>query len=127
MQIIDGRLLRQRYATGLPDYGPLMVHEGRLRLRMDPYGLPWTIQGNQVVSSGYQRHAYERLLGRYTSHLLKKAQDLGYWPQTLEEVNEFDLLPPKPPQKGILKLDDRRFWVEWLQEPAAPWRLRNEK
>ncbi len=126
-EIVDPRLVRRRYPTGLPAHGPLMVVDGRLTLRSDPYGWPWKLVGDHVVSIGQVHASYERTLGQVTVSLLELAQKEGRWPTTLEEAKSMGLNLPTPPEDGRLRLDGRQVVVDWFVEAGVPWPLRQDR
>lgn len=126
-EIVDPRLVRRRYPTGLPAHGPLMVVDGRLTLRSDPYGWPWQLVGDHVVSIGQVHASYERTLGRVTVSLLELAQKEGRWPTTLEEAKAMGLDLPDPPEDGRLRLDGRQVVVDWSVEAGVSWVLRQDR
>ncbi|MBA3699212.1 MAG: hypothetical protein H0W78_10190 [Planctomycetes bacterium] len=125
-EFIDPRLVRRRYPTGLPMHGPLMVVDGRLTLRSDPYGLPWKLVDHHVVSVGHFRASYEKRLGQVSVALLGLAQKEGRWPTSLEEAKAMGLDLPDQPEDGRLRLDGRQVVVDWSVEAGAPWVLRQD-
>jgi hypothetical protein len=127
-QLLDPRLVRKRYPKELPPYGPLTLQaDGRLTLNSDPYGLPWEIAGNTIISSGQERVLVEKRLAGLTDLLLTKAQKEGHWPATLVEVAAMGIEVPPSPTGGTIILDGRQLLVKWSVEPQAPWVLRKKK
>jgi hypothetical protein len=126
-EIVDPRLVRRRYPTGLPTHGPLVVVDGRLNLRSDPYGRPWKLIGGQVVSTGQVHASYERMLGQLNAALLELAQKEGRWPTTLEDAKAMGLTLPDQPEDGRLRLDGRQLVVDWSVEAGVPWVLRQDR
>jgi hypothetical protein len=123
--ILDPRLVRRRYPDGLPAFGPLMVADGRLLLRQDPYGLPWKLlEGGQVISTGQVRASLDKTVTTMTARLLTLAQERGSWPTTLEEAVGMGLVLPALPEGGRLRLDGRRLVIDWDVEAGDPWVLR---
>ena len=124
-QLLDPSLVRHRYPTELPPYGPLMVQSnGRLVLKSDPYGLPWEISGNRIISAGAERKKIEADLAGLSARLLTKAQELGSWPETLEAVTAMGIQLPASPNGGTIVLNGRELIVRWSAEPQTPWVLR---
>jgi hypothetical protein len=125
--LLDPRLVRRLYPSGLPVHGPLTVSGGRLTLRTDPYGRPWKLVSGRVVSMGHQMAAFERMLGAATARLLDLAQKNGRWPSTLAEAKAMGLSLPDPADDGTVRLDDRRLVVDWAVEAGEPWPLRQDR
>lgn len=124
-ELLDIRLVRRRYPTGLPEYGPLVVDGGKLSLRSDPYGCPWRlVDGRVVVSVGQLRAAYEQELRSLSAKLLEHAQKNGRWPTTLDEVTAAGVSVPVLPDSGKVRLDGHQLVVDWAVEAGAPWPLR---
>lgn len=123
-ELLDAGLVRRRYPKGLPPFGPLAVSDGRLVLRSDPYGRPWTLRDGWVTSTGQVQTSYERNMGKLTAALLDLAQKQGRWPATLDEAKAMGLSLPAAPEGGTVRLDDRRLVVDWAVEAGEPWPLR---
>jgi hypothetical protein len=125
-ELLDVGLIRRRYPTGLPEYGPLVVDGGKLTLRTDPYGCPWRlVDGRVVVSPGQLRASYEQELRSLSAHLRELAQKNGRWPTTLDEATAEGLSVPALPDSGTLRLDGHQVVVDWAVEAGPPWPLRS--
>lgn len=123
-KLVEPKLIRRKYPSGLPSYGPITVEGGRLVLKPDPYGLPWRIEAGKVISPGVLRARLEALLGVLTADLLDLAQRHGSWPQTLEEAKTLGLTLPRVPEGGHLRLDGHQVVVDWPVEAGTPWVIR---
>jgi hypothetical protein len=122
--LLDPRLVAACCPHGLPSFGPLVLEGGRLRVRTDPFGLPWRLEHGTVVSGGFERRAFERDLAEANIALLGKARERGRWPGSLDEVRALGIPVPDPGIAGTVTLDGQALVVAWTQRAEPPWPLR---
>ena len=122
--VLEPRLLRKRLTRELQANGPIIAVDGRLRLRTDPFGLPWRLVADRVVSTGLERRHYQAALGKANVALLNLARSRGSWPASLAEARSLGLAIPEPPEGGSLSLAGEALEVTWQTQPGQPWSLR---
>jgi hypothetical protein len=116
---LDPRVVMQRYPQGL---GPIGVGpDGRLVLRCDPFGFPWSWQGAQVVSLGLTYARLQRGSGALTIRLSELAITAGRWPATMDEAQAMGLALPATPPGIAWRLDGRQVVIDLPKPTETPW------
>lgn len=96
----------------------------RFGLRLDPYGLPWRLDGAVVVSTGGERAVYRRWLETYNRMLAVQARARGRWPRSVAELDDFIAphIPVPPGGRSVLR-DGLLDVVFPDEEDAEPWTI----
>lgn len=119
-ELVAPDLLRERYATGLPVWGPIAPE---LRLRSDPYGFPWILDPDGVRSVGEARARHWKRLAMLNVQLAVKERQRGRRVDGIEDVRALGLEVPEPPPGGSHRVVEGRIGIAY-DEDAEPWPLR---
>lgn len=95
-----------------------------VQLRTDPYGYPYRVVDDRIVSTGEQRFLFKRRIASYNMTLERMAVERGRWPADLDEVHAWlNWKPLTAPSGGQVSWQHNNLRVEFSNE-AEPWPLR---
>lgn len=93
-----------------------------IALRSDPYGYPWTIDGDGPASTGQEHEFYRRLVAGANLGLRRAVRQEGAWPDDLAQAREWAGFQASAPTGFVLGFDGEHFLLEEEPEPPQdPW------
>jgi hypothetical protein len=122
---LDPERIRARYPQGPPPWGPVVVQEGRLRLRQDPFGYPFLRQADGTVQSqGLEQRRFPRRLNPVRQAIAQEARKRGTPPHDAAEAAAWGFALPPPPFQGRWDFTADLPDVVWISPPQQSWVLR---
>lgn len=114
--LLDGPRLAARRLH--PQLGPVATVGGRMALRSDPFGHPYALQGDRVVSPGLAHLDFVKAVAGADRKLQSIAPDRG-WPEDLAGAAAAGIGLPEAPAGAAIEYRDRHL-VARLPDPAGP-------
>jgi hypothetical protein len=106
-------------------WGPIVMNGSAMGLRSDPWGWPYQIEDNRVVSPGLRIARYQKWLDNLNMYFGNIAAKHGKWPDSFNEAFSWLENPLKPVAGTSLSWEGKQFVYRTGIPPDQPYDLRS--
>ncbi len=110
LQLSDIQLTNKKTIGQLLQYG-ILSHDPAIgyQLNPDPFGFPWLLSSEGIISTGLERAYFDDRLASYSRQLRGAIELKHKRPQNQAELEEWGIVLPEPPVGCTISIDDNHF------------------
>ena len=120
----DAQRVAARFPRGIPPWEPVLMQDGKVVLRCDPFGYSFLKTNGVVLSQGLEQRKFLKRSISSRQAVEAEARKRGRPPHDLAEVQAWGLGLSEPPYGGRWDFSADLPDVVWTNPSEAPWKLR---